>query len=616
MSAPVIAAAIDPVDIDPGVAYTYVIPVTGETSMGYTPDANFTIAIAGRVLTVTYIGLAFAADTNLSVSFFASNADGTTTQTLTFRIKTSSVYTPTSFPFTVAVTGTSCNFGSAIGSKLRPGDFVSIVNNAGTAGGNYYVASVSGSTFTLSATYGGAAASITADSYTLKQANISIYGSSSPLQPVFYADTSLLVIGAQIKIGSKINPVRAAFTGVFYVKHIWDAWHFTVSSTAGGAELTDPLTTETPTTLLDLFDDWNIGGTVLTFSGAGGRQVPKITTGSFLSANPGDAIDETLTADISFDESFALGLPTGLSLAANHIAGSVAAAGYYPIILELRKGANVSKRYLVLTVAAGAVSTTAESSLSGRRVALSLQSGLVMESASARRNVNPLAVALGDGPLVVDIVDGAIQPAGSTPGTLQFGAKAMIAAPGSTVDWDGDFIVFGSVDVTDVVAAGTQQTLVPNEDWSADDLLALFDADQDLINLGAQFRWRNGDTPAGKWYRSRPFQVSVSDTIFRDDIVAVPSALFVQTTPFTLLTGGTGAALDSAPTVGLATDRWLAVAVRTISGARSKSEWYLIAWDGTTAAAGETTSADRGIVIPTDFNSSTNAKMWVRVDGL
>jgi hypothetical protein len=80
------------------------------------------------------------------------------------------------------------------------------------------------------------------------------------------------------------------------------------------------------------------------------------------------------------------------------------------------------------------------------------------------------------------------------------------------------------------------------------------------------------------------------------------------------LTGGVDG-LDDQPTAALALTRLVSL-VRNVSGSYTKGVWYLVAWDTTTTAANEATSSSRGIVIPTDFNSSTNAKMWVRVDGL
>ncbi len=107
MSFPVISdLALTVVDIDPYVQYTYVLPVTGETTCGFTADANFTMSMAGRVLTLKYVTGIFpaildpainegdfsnlksiaATVTEVPITLFASNGDGTTELIVTFRI--------------------------------------------------------------------------------------------------------------------------------------------------------------------------------------------------------------------------------------------------------------------------------------------------------------------------------------------------------------------------------------------------------------------------------------------------------------------------------------------------------------------------------------------------
>lgn len=74
------------------------------------------------------------------------------------------------------------------------------------------------------------------------------------------------------------------------------------------------------------------------------------------------------------------------------------------------------------------------------------------------------------------------------------------------------------------------------------------------------------------------------------------------------LTGGGSTKLDGITTTTKAVGS-LQILTRQISGAWSQSTWKLIA--GTTAE-----DEDAGVVRPDDYNASTNAKIWVRVDGL
>ncbi len=90
MSAPFISDPVtDPINIDPGVAYAYVIPVEGATSLGFEPVADLTITLAGNTLSVTYSGPTFIGDASLviPVKIFASNVEGTAEQTLNFQIQ-------------------------------------------------------------------------------------------------------------------------------------------------------------------------------------------------------------------------------------------------------------------------------------------------------------------------------------------------------------------------------------------------------------------------------------------------------------------------------------------------------------------------------------------------
>jgi hypothetical protein len=79
--------------------------------------------------------------------------------------------------------------------------------------------------------------------------------------------------------------------------------------------------------------------------------------------------------------------------------------------------------------------------------------------------------------------------------------------------------------------------------------------------------------------------------------------------PFTALTGGAAGDLDALPTIDISVETAIRRVVRTISGARSLSEWLLIA--GTTAE-----DVDAGIVRPDDYAAATNEKIWVRISGL
>ncbi len=103
MSFPVISdLALTTVDIDPYVQYTYVLPVTGETTCGFSANSNFTMSMAGRVLTLKYTAsinpvtldpadppedfAIMEAAAEFPITLFASNGDGTTELIVTFRI--------------------------------------------------------------------------------------------------------------------------------------------------------------------------------------------------------------------------------------------------------------------------------------------------------------------------------------------------------------------------------------------------------------------------------------------------------------------------------------------------------------------------------------------------
>lgn len=350
MSVPVLEAAVtdDPINIDPGVAYDYVIPVRGETSIGYTPDANFTIVLAGRVLTVTYIGPFTDAEqfTTFPITFFVSNDEGTEEQTLNFRVAPYT-FAGRSVTRSVSATSGSANiaFGSTIDDQLRVGDVV-YLNQVSGSGGTFddvtrYVVSVSGSNFQVSATVGGSA--ITAGATLNYFLIIGVQVAGDPV--MWVGDTSSLVVNEPIVLANGSAVVDGQFT-VFtadpsYVKEIVDGYHIKISSTPGGSAIT-PTANYFAAIFTSLVD-------MLLYVRTYPRAFPVIDSDPTYSIERGGTVSYTITDDLTADEYFARGMPVDLTLntGTGAITGTAPAAeGYYPVILEARKGVNISFRYL------------------------------------------------------------------------------------------------------------------------------------------------------------------------------------------------------------------------------------------------------------------------------
>jgi hypothetical protein len=340
MELPVISdVATDPIYIDSGVAYTYPIPVTGATSIGYTPNANFTLALSGNVLTFTYIGGIVTTTSTQTIVVFASNAAGTTTLDINVAIRASTLFTSTTFAVTSTGT-TDLNFGSTIGAKLSVND-VMIAAPASAADGIYHVSYVSGSTFRIA---NGAGTDQTFSAGTV-YVRVAIVQTRAPGDDVIFwvGPTAALAIDQPIKIAYHIGTILTAYSGVLYVREILDGYRVKLGDAAG------VLTSAGVYVNIADVSDILGGGVVQTFSGAAGREFPKITSASNVAVAVGGAVSYTLTDDSSADGYFARQLPDGLTISSGVIAGTAPlVAGLYPIILEAYKGANVSFRYLLL----------------------------------------------------------------------------------------------------------------------------------------------------------------------------------------------------------------------------------------------------------------------------
>ena len=84
------------------------------------------------------------------------------------------------------------------------------------------------------------------------------------------------------------------------------------------------------------------------------------------------------------------------------------------------------------------------------------------------------------------------------------------------------------------------------------------------------------------------------------------STTFIDSTLYT-----TTASLGVVATVPIVVNTKMAIVVRLINSQQSGSGWYLIAGTGA-----DVTDINNGILVPDDYNGSTNNKIWVRIFGL
>lgn len=602
---------ISPIFMDAGVDYQYVVPVQGETGISVAPVAGFTFAVDGRVVTMRYTGTALASDTNFSVPITASNNLGNRTKNVGVRVRGGLVRQIDPSFFGAAIDG-SANFryqtthnlpASAqpingklgIGSKLKLVELISGTASTGLAVSTVvWVVRVDDSIgqFRVSATSGGA--EITPDENGTYWFEIATIINTSEL--LYVGDTSRFTVDQPLALSYTNGAgLPTGFDDPLFVKELVGAYYIRVTDAIGNA----PLAADA-----DSFAaDHNVR---LVADSTGGRQYPAIDSDPEMTIADGTAIaDYTITTDIVADSFAVQGLPAGLSLVDDTISGTPVNLGkttQFRIKLIAYLKGRASFRYWLLNVV-GAVDLDPD-------FAFDLSTRRIYSVAGPAGRADRIDVTLGDPPLLIALRKLAADfeaPAGTV---IRFGIKEVGA--NKTVEFADDFVVFG----TATLAVADQQFAV-GEDWNEGALVALFAQNQRYIDFVGQLAIRFPADPDGYYRKSVQILVRVWNNEHIGVATGAGTGSFIQTKPFIALVGGTPTVeIDSVPTLALAVETWSLKVIRTIDGARSLSEWFLVDWDEVTADADEATSAARGIVIPDDFDAVTNPKMWIRVGGV
>lgn len=596
MSNPIVAAPpANPIGFDPGIAYEYVVPCTGETAIAFTPAPGFSILIAGRAAAITFVNPAPAADQTYVLHFIISNGEGATSHDVTVKVRGNIVKSvDPSFKAAVVNGSKDLRFGVAtaaaatplpINARLRVGMKLKAVTRvSGTAvtdidASSVYVVRVDDSLgrFRVSATSGGA--EITPDHDATYMLETAVAVDTTP--NIFIGDTSDVLAGDPVVL-TYTNGVAmpSNFAGAKFVKAIVDSQFITIADTLGGATVNADA---------DSFpDDENVR---LLVDLGGSRRFPNIDSGSEIAATPGNAIDAyAFTTDIAADAKAVQNLPPGLSFDGTNITGTP----NYPLAFQTAirliayRGSSASYRYLLVNSTLGDVPDLNPDALYDINT-----KRFYLPSGPAGR-ADRLELVEGDPPFVFAFEqNGAdfVMPAGAT---VRFRAKQKYS--------DSSALVLASVTLTSAL-----QKFSIGEDWSAAGLAALLADETKHVDLICWLEWKlAGET---NYRRSYPTPLRV----YRSDGSALATTapnFFVQSKPFSALTGGGAAALDSVVTSGLALNTWMATAVIDQGGGLLvESRWLLIAGTDSEDAPG-------GVVRPDDYDGSTNAKVWVRVSGL
>jgi hypothetical protein len=580
----------DPIDIDPGVSFKWVIAAKNATSVGFVPNANFTITQSGKTLSITCKGAVGAIAQTFALSVFASNSEGTVYQKLNFRIPARKL--AVNPVFQVAVNSSAADIFFNTAEVHGPGNLVgdqfavdwNVLFDAGVkgsggspAGANlsskiFFIKSVAGRTFKVAATSGGTAVAQDA-------ANDGIYGLTiafalSGSDKLYVRDSSKFAVNDPITLSlTDGSLLPAELRGLLYVKSIINSAYIKVSATVGGAAISasaDVLTS----TLLAVSD--------------GTRKHPSITSAEETDVDLLDAVDYTPTVDVAADEFEAEGLPQGLAIntATGEITGNPSEVGFFPILIIAYKGSGAGYRYWILVVGGDTGQVILPDAV------YDIISKRFYSAVGPAGRADRIDRVLGD----VSLLFGFEQNGESF--TMPQGATVRVRAKQKLSD------VADLVYATSGALSAPQSQVQLTEDWSAVAIAALLGGETRFVDLFFWLEWRLSGDPVGQYRRSLPFTVRV----WRSDDVGLATtspSYFLQTKPFT---GGTAVALDSVATAGLAVDTWIArVIILNGDGTRTSSEWELVAGNDGEDVAG-------GIVRPDDYAAATNEKVWVRLD--
>lgn len=599
----------DPIEIDPGVAYRYVIPVQGANSVDFMSSVLDVVHNGSdRFLDVTFNGVQTSAAQIFPLTILCSTDDGEVKHVVNFRVpRAADHFTPSLDILFLDEQGQEVYWNQKVrGTQdvdpawgIDPASFlyvnwkvkfaVGLNTRPGFEGQTLFVKSLFSGYFKCSVTAGGAAVS---DSGGVDQTVKMIIATCVDTdERIFVGDSSKFKVGAPFNFAySDGAAIPSAFAGDLFVKEIVDAAHIKVSATVGGAAIAS-----------DADSFASEPGIYLIFNRSG-RNFPAITSDPETVVAANAPVDYTITSDGDIAEFYnATLLPDGLAYSSgdHKITGTPTETGFFAIkLIAFLHGAR-SYRYWLLTVGAAGLATAPKPD-----VVLDLVTRRIYDLDGNR--ADRLDVVLGDMPQLVGFEsfrDAAKLPKDSV---FSFGMKPRAS---DVVDngWDFDadtWLVYGSVNVTNDVAQ-----ISANEDWFADALAALF-TDQRYLDFFGQFFWQlNGEARERASY---PFLVRVYNRANRDTVP--PDAPTTGSPEYywsriTRLTGGVLATdLDAQPIAALPVNTIIKVKIV----GRGESHWAKEAWPGPGDPASDT---DAGIIKPVDWNAGAMNYVLNRVLG-
>lgn len=593
------APPASPVNIDPNVDYEYVIPVRKETSISFAALAGFTASLAGRVLTLRYTGVIPSTSADFTFVITCANAAGSTQHRATFRVRGGQNLAISQFFTAACINGSKdiryrtddthpansqpINGRIKIGDKLKVSTLTHGSAVTGIDAQTVFVVRVDDAAgrFRVSATDGGAEIEADADATYAWIYPTARNGSSK----IHVGDTiGLYAVGEPIELTySDGVAMPAAITGVKYVREIFD-FYISLADTPGGAAVNSGADSFATDPNVILYADLTAG-----------RRYASIDSDAEIAVEEEVAIDDyVVTSDRDGETpepTYAVeGLPSGLSFnaATNTISGSpfnLAVQTRVKIIAYI--GSFSTARYLLINRAGGAsdLDPDAVFDLVDRRF---------YSSGGPAARANRIEVYLNDPPLqwaFEKLGDSYTIPAAAH---VRFWVKQAVS--------DDDYLVFGERTLT--VDRGQFHL---GEDWTSADLVALFAGGKKYVDLIAQLEVNLPGDPADQ-YRKGQISLRLWNDVAGGAAVGTAPSTFRQTKPYSALTGGAAAALDSVVTVNLAVDTWTAQVIITTGGVPRLSIWLLTAGD-------DVEDIEAGIVRPDDYAGGTNEKVWKKVAG-
>lgn len=617
------APPANPIKIDGGIQYYYVVPVKDETSITVEPIDGFEFSVDDKV-----VHFKFTAGNNLNRSYqlkiHAINSTGSVVQSVNIQVVSRQGVCDFVNPVKAVNGEAAIRWGRGdrdyiVGDWLRVDrtikffPLVSGTTDPDLDGQTLWVKSISQYRFKVAATMGGAA--ITPDAS----------GVYNVAPAVAMNGSSIIHIGAgypKFTVGKKVTltysdgtALPAALVGQKFVKTVLDASHVELSNTLGGAAIVSGADSFPATQDVTLLAEWD-------------RNYPSIVAGnptrSFTIDAPPDSFDLDPPADLNLDAFSAVGLPAGVTVTG----GTAGAAGtvtidveedevlagttkIFPIILIANYHGNEYRRFFLLSVTRAPITTPPPppplppAPFPGGTPPSPVPSALAPDAivdVAARKLYRPGGPAgradrmehtLGDPYIFLAFESlGAdfIFPVGAT---ISYGIWKNLTDPAA--------LAYGETEL-DAIASSTQIGI----DLNSADLIAEL-AGKDYADLKGVIGWRFASDPDGYWNRTPAFPVRVYN--LPASTATAGTGTFVQVGLLTM------AQLAARATTGLEYDKWEAQVTRTVAGVKITTGWTWVAWDTVTTAADEPTSYDRGILISTDFDDPDNPGMWIKTSG-